>query len=247
MKKDAFYFSHDANSQDDPKCMLLIDRLGMEGYGIFWALIERLRCEKEYKLNLNIIPSLSRRWATTPEKVFQVLKSFDLFSFEDDFFFSERLLRSMKEKTEKASKNAQARWTKHTDFKQVNATALQPHATALQTDANAMQNDAIKEKKRKEKERKEIIINEPIVRKINHLVLTLAEENKLIESGYTKNQINSILDNIENYKKNTNYTSLYLTAKKWLEKEKQSNPIKQGAIIHNLEQNKRILDELNNF
>ena len=33
MKKDAYYFSHDSNAQDDPKCMLLIDQLGMEGYG----------------------------------------------------------------------------------------------------------------------------------------------------------------------------------------------------------------------
>ena len=34
-KKDAYYFSHDANAQDDPKCMLLIDQMGLEGYGIF--------------------------------------------------------------------------------------------------------------------------------------------------------------------------------------------------------------------
>ena len=67
-RKDAYYFSHDANSQDDPKCMQLIDQLQMEGYGIFWALIEKLRSEKEYKLPLSVITSFSRRWQTTPEK-----------------------------------------------------------------------------------------------------------------------------------------------------------------------------------
>ena len=42
MSKDAYYFSHDSNAKDDPKCMVLIDQLGLEGYGIFWVLIETL-------------------------------------------------------------------------------------------------------------------------------------------------------------------------------------------------------------
>ena len=35
-KKDAYYFSHYSNAKDDFKCMLLIEELGLEGYGIFW-------------------------------------------------------------------------------------------------------------------------------------------------------------------------------------------------------------------
>lgn len=37
MSKDAYYFTHDSNAKDDPKCALLIDQLGMEGYGILDA------------------------------------------------------------------------------------------------------------------------------------------------------------------------------------------------------------------
>src|SRR5690606_518534 len=101
-KKDAYYFSHDSNAQDDPKCMILIDQLGMEGYGIFWALIERLRNEKDYTLPINLANAFAKRWQTSKEKVEAVIKNYGLFVVENDIFYSERLRNSMIEKSEKA-------------------------------------------------------------------------------------------------------------------------------------------------
>jgi hypothetical protein len=142
MKKDAYYFSHDSNAQDDPKMMILIDQLGMEGYGIFWALIEKLRAEANYKLPLVVTGSLARRWGTSKEKVDTVVKNYGLFMIEDELFFSLRLLRSMEEKSAKARLSANYRWG--------NANALQPH-TEGSTDG--MQNDAIKGKESKGKKK----------------------------------------------------------------------------------------------
>ena len=48
MSKDAYYFTHDSNAKYDPKCALLIDQLGMEGYGIYWMLIEVLRDQPDH-------------------------------------------------------------------------------------------------------------------------------------------------------------------------------------------------------
>ena len=112
MKKDAYYFSHDSNAQDDPKCMLLIDQLGMEGYGIFWGLIEKLRAEKDYRLPLSIVNSFARRWCTSKEKIETVILKFDLFKIENENFFSLRLMRSMLEKSERAKASIAHRWNK---------------------------------------------------------------------------------------------------------------------------------------
>ena len=147
-KKDAYYFSHDANAQDDPKCMVLIDQLGVEGYGIFWLLVEKLRAESEYKLPLIVLESFAKRWGTSKEKVNAVVKNYSLFIIEDDtFFYSNRLKNSMEIKSNSASLNAKKRWNKDLQENN-NTTAMRPH---IDSNTTAMQNDAIKVKESKEK------------------------------------------------------------------------------------------------
>jgi len=143
MAKEAYYFSHDANCHDDPKIMLLIDQFGMEGYGIFWSIIEKLRTEPTYTLPFLVIPALAKRWGTSTEKVKTIVCNFSLFTVTTDLFFSERLKRSMIEKSEKGKYAANLRWK--------NAPAL---PLQCEGNATAMQNDAKKGKEKKEKESK---------------------------------------------------------------------------------------------
>jgi hypothetical protein len=221
--------------------MLLIDQLGMEGYGIFWALIERLRQEKEYKLPFAIVPSLARRWATSKEKVEVVIKNFALFVILDDCFFSERLKNSMELKSLKARESVDKRWKNTNVYERI--------TNVIPTNTNVIRNDTIKVKESKVKESKVnnklIIDSKDIFREFKHLRMSNAENEKLLNLGYSQSDIIRTLESIENYKKNTNYVSMYLTAKKWLENENKG--VKEGAVLHNLKQNQRLMDELNNF
>ena len=154
MKKDSFYFPHDSNAKDDPKCMLLIDQLGLEGYGIYWVLVEMLREQPDYRCPMRLVPVLAKRYNTSAEKMKTVISSYDLFVIEnDEFFFSESLINRMlpmDEKKRKLKINAEARWGKAqlTENKEVDANAMQ-----LQCKCNAIA--GIKEKKRAEQKREE--------------------------------------------------------------------------------------------
>jgi hypothetical protein len=64
-----------------------------------------------------------------------------------------------------------------------------------------------------------------IYRSFQHLSLSMSDFEKL-ELNHTKEQIDSILDAVENYKDNKKYKSLYLTVKKWI----VNLPTKQQVI-----------------
>lgn len=96
MSKETFWFKHDYDAADDDKTMLLIEQLGLEGYGIYWLLIEKLRGRNDYKMPFAVIPSLSRRYMTTPEKMKTVITQYGLFEYDDDgFFYSVSLIERM--------------------------------------------------------------------------------------------------------------------------------------------------------
>ena len=96
MAKETFWFKHDYDAADDDKTMLLIEQLGLEGYGIYWILIEKLRGRDGYKMPFSVIPSLARRYMTTPEKMKTVIMQYGLFEYDEEgFFYSVSLIERM--------------------------------------------------------------------------------------------------------------------------------------------------------
>jgi hypothetical protein len=90
MKSNSYYFSHDYNAANDTKVLFLRHQLGMEGYGIYWYLIEQL-ANAGGKLPLELIPVLAMQMHCTDVKVNGVLMNFDLFTIDSGEFWSERL------------------------------------------------------------------------------------------------------------------------------------------------------------
>jgi hypothetical protein len=76
-------------------------------------------------------------------------------------------------------------------------------------------------------------------RKFDHLKMTFAQYEKLLKEGYSKEEIDSTLDRVENYRKNTSYKNLTMTCRNWMinarEKIKSAMPTQE---IDNLNQEK---------
>lgn len=117
--KDAFYFSHDSNARHDPKISELIADFGMEGYGIFWVIIEMMREQKEYKLELKRIGAIAIQTNTTKATIRDLvngcISDYNLFESDEEFFWSNSLVKRMKlreEKSKKAKMAIKKRWEK---------------------------------------------------------------------------------------------------------------------------------------
>lgn len=115
--KDAYYFTHDSNARNDIKIVKLRRKLGMTGYGCYWCIIEILREQSNYKMQLTAIDDIAFQIGEPIEIVNEVIKSFGLFQIDNNDFYSDRLIRSMalynetKEKFSKAGKaSAAKRW-----------------------------------------------------------------------------------------------------------------------------------------
>lgn len=151
------YFSHDYHARNDPKLQKLQAKMGHDGKGIYWDIIELLY-EQGGKLLVSEIETYA--FSIRCEKIaFQnVISDFDLFTNDGEYFWSASVLKRLKLrgiKSANASKSANKRWKKQ------DAIALPTHSDRI---ANALptQSDrnAIKEKKRKEKNIKEYEIKE---------------------------------------------------------------------------------------
>lgn len=94
MKKSTYYFSHDYNAANDVKILFMRQQLGMEGYGIYWYLIEHL-ADAGGRLPLKIIPVLAMQMQSQEIKIRAVISEFELFEIVDETFFSVRLLSNL--------------------------------------------------------------------------------------------------------------------------------------------------------
>lgn len=92
MKKDAYYFPHFCNARHDRKLKRVQKELGIEGYGIYFMLLEILREQDEFKYPMEDIDLLADEFGTSEQKITTVVSNYKLFNVDnDENFFSIKL------------------------------------------------------------------------------------------------------------------------------------------------------------
>lgn len=109
----SYYFQHDYHAANDAKILFLRQQLGMEGYGIYWFVLEQL-AQAGGKLPLKIVPVLAMQTQTQETKVRAVIEGYDLFQIVDSEFFSIRLnkhIQIREQLSENGKEGALKRWS----------------------------------------------------------------------------------------------------------------------------------------
>ena len=205
MAKKTFYFPHDANARNDEKILAVRMKYGMEGYGIYFTLIEKLLESTDYIL-LKDYNTIAFELRVGAEKVKSIVEDFGLFQFTEcgKLFYSESLksrmdpLEEIRDKRREAGKKgAEKRWK-----------TKQKMANAIKEDSKAMAN-ATEKNGRVEYSKvntKEILSNESI-KKEESLEARKAEQRKKLiaaKAATSKRQkefYNSLRPYVERYGK----------------------------------------------
>ena len=96
MTKDAYYFPHFCNARHDRKIKRVTKQLGVEGYGIYFMLLEVLREQSDYRYPICDVDLLADEFGTSEAKVIAVVKNYELFTIDThNMFFSENLIVNM--------------------------------------------------------------------------------------------------------------------------------------------------------
>ena len=82
---------HEVSMRNTTEVMNLIEKEGMEGYGIYWAIMEYLRTQDDYTGDVRVLRTLARQLKTKLCKVESVLHNYGLFTLTDFTFRSIKL------------------------------------------------------------------------------------------------------------------------------------------------------------
>jgi hypothetical protein len=224
MAKNAYYFPHDCNASRDPKILQMCSVYKSEGYGWYWMLVEQMREQDNYKLPIAgkyAIDAYAMRMYCDGNALHKFIddcvNEFQLFKKDDDYLWSESLIRRMANfdiRSVKARESALNRWHKQPQEMPTqsvgNAIAMLP-----QCDSNAKR---VKESKVKESKVNNINNNghKEIYGEFNNILLTKEEYEKLSQrfgKEITEQKIQKLSGAIAS--KGYKYKSHYATILTW--------------------------------
>ena len=143
MKKDQ-YLQHDVTALSNTKIMRLVHREHMEGYGIYWRLLEHLRGQEQYTDSLEIVEILAQGMNVAAEKVMRIIKDYGLFTMQNNSFSSPGLCGRM-EKLDEARERKSANGKKGGYAKARKDKALQMAGTAMAVEDSRAEESKVKD------------------------------------------------------------------------------------------------------
>lgn len=191
MKKDAYYFPHFSNARNDRKIRRTIKELGLEGYAIYFMLLEVLREQRDFKYPLSDIDLLADEFGSQEPKVRVVICNYDLFIVDKtENFFSIRMIENLQpylERSKRAQKAATIRWKNANAY----ANALPEHSAS-----NASKGKETKRKEKKINKNATSVAGKPQYGRqdINQIV----EKIKSVNNGMLDGSIRATRHNIKN-------------------------------------------------
>jgi len=114
LSKETYYFPHDSNARSDPKMVALKNDFGMEGIGIYWALIEILHEQKNGKIEKfpKLFDGLASEFKIKKEALLQAIeamvKHFFLLQEDEKWIWSNRVIQNLEERKDKCRKKIEA-------------------------------------------------------------------------------------------------------------------------------------------
>ena len=82
MNKDAYYFSHDSNARNDQRLIKIRMKYGMEGYGVYFGIIEILREQSDYYLYKNEFTTIAYDLRVDEAMVEDIVLNYGLFEID---------------------------------------------------------------------------------------------------------------------------------------------------------------------
>ena len=168
MAKETYYFSHDSNAITDTKILNMRADYGLEGYGLYWAIIEMMRNEEDYKLELSkntyrAIKTLTNTAIDIEKYIKDCIEDYGLFREADNEFFSNSLLRRMTEYEKKREINKKNGMLGGRPKK----TEIKPNGYEMKTEKNQ---NKIKESKEKENKINDTAVSDSCVDGLQEII-----------------------------------------------------------------------------